>query len=298
MDFPTIPEKARLWTIDIIDSLLHISESESEKLDFKREVTDLTRHICAMANTSGGYIVLGIGEGPNGVFEKRGFANGEQDEIDLKIRGMQFLIEPIPRITTHYVIENNLIYPIIQIHEELSKKAFFLRDKGICYIRIGSSSKPAPRSTIMKLFAGSVEYRKHIENLRSSCILLNEAISSTINYLGRISTQDQTRPAPIDLTLITHAILNTENFLSEHELLGKTSSDSVRPGMTTMLNTLEQLNAQIHAYNTTTDITVKNDIRLMILNTSGRVLAEQLQRIPKFLEQVISKTEEFLSKYD
>lgn len=88
MKFPNIPEKFNLWTIDDIDSLLNIPESESEKLDFKREVTDLTRHICAMANTSGGFIVLGIEESETGSFKKIGFSNGDQDEIDLKIGGM------------------------------------------------------------------------------------------------------------------------------------------------------------------------------------------------------------------
>jgi predicted HTH transcriptional regulator len=88
--FPNILEKSNLWTIDDIDSLLNIPESESEKLDFKLEVTDLTRHICAMANTSGGFIVLGIEESETGSFKKIGFSNGDQDEIDLKIGGMQF----------------------------------------------------------------------------------------------------------------------------------------------------------------------------------------------------------------
>ena len=298
MEFPDIPEKADLWTIDTIDSLLNIPESESEKLDFKREVTDLTHHICAMANTFGGFIVLGIGESKTGDFEKVGFPQGQQDEIDLKVGEMRFLIEPIPKITTHYVPEKDRIYPVIQIHEEISKKAFFLKNKGICYIRIGSSSKPAPRSTIMKLFAGSVEYRRNIEHLRASCILLTESISGTINYLGGIGAEDQTRPAPIDLTLIRNSMLIAENFLSENELLGKTRPSTVHHGMTTMLNTLEQLNAQIHVYNTTNDIGIKKEIRLMILNTGGRVLAEDIQRIPKFLEKVISKTDEFLSKYE
>jgi len=36
----------------------------------------------------------------------------------------------------------------------------------------------------------------------------------------------------------------------------------------------------------------------MILNTSGRVLAGDIKRIPKVLEKVITKTDEFLSKYD
>lgn len=298
MGFPNIPEKAGLWTIETIDSLLNIPESESEQLDFKREVTELTRHICAMANTSGGYIVLGIEENKTGGFKKIGFSNGEQDDIDLKVGGMRFLIEPIPNITIHYVPQNDRIYPIIQIHEEISKKAFFLRDKGICYIRIGSSSKPAPRSTIMKLFAGSVEYRKNIEHLRASCILLIESLAGTIGYLSSISPKDQTRPAPIDLTLIRNSMLIAENFLSENELLGKTTRNNIRYGMTTTLNTLEQLNAQIQVYNTSHEIKIKNEIRVMILDSMQRVLAGDIQRIPEFLKKVITKTDEFLSKYD
>jgi len=68
--------------------------------------------------------------------------------------------------------------------------------------------------------------------------------------------------------------------------------------MTTVLNTLEQLNAQIQVYNTTSELKIKNEIRVMIIDTTSRVLAGDIQRIPKVLEKVIAKTDEFLSKYD
>jgi hypothetical protein len=43
-----------------------------------------------MANTSGEFIVLGIEENETGSFKKIGFSNGDQDEIYLKMGGMQF----------------------------------------------------------------------------------------------------------------------------------------------------------------------------------------------------------------
>jgi len=40
------------------------------------------------------------------------------------------------------------------------------------------------------------------------------------------------------------------------------------------------------------------DVINALLNYGYSVLAGDIQRIPKFLEKVISKTDEFLSKYD
>ncbi|MGB8033507.1 MAG: ATP-binding protein [Nitrososphaeraceae archaeon] len=47
-------------------SLVSLRDIEGEGFDFKGpEFSELSNHICAMANTSGGYIVLGIGEDRN-----------------------------------------------------------------------------------------------------------------------------------------------------------------------------------------------------------------------------------------
>jgi hypothetical protein len=92
MTLPVIPEKPEDWNIGVIDHLIKILSIESETFDFKgRRFNDkndeLYKDICAMANTSGGYIVLGIGEikAPDGKiiqFQKEEFPAGEEDKVN------------------------------------------------------------------------------------------------------------------------------------------------------------------------------------------------------------------------
>jgi predicted HTH transcriptional regulator len=61
-------EKLEDWNIEIINGLMSVKGIESEQFDFKKDIhtTDksdkFSNHICAMANSSGGYIVVGIEE--------------------------------------------------------------------------------------------------------------------------------------------------------------------------------------------------------------------------------------------
>jgi predicted HTH transcriptional regulator len=64
MSIPAIPNRLKDWNIQVIDNLLPILSIESETFDFKGHDfnKELYCDLCAMANTSGGYIVLGIDE--------------------------------------------------------------------------------------------------------------------------------------------------------------------------------------------------------------------------------------------
>ena len=303
MSVDMIPENLNNWDLKTINQIIQYRDIESETLEFKEEINDLPRHICALANSSGGFLVFGIASKKDSLtkkilgYKKIGFDKGKEDEIGLEIGNNVFLISPIPSYKIKHISDDSVFYSILKIKNEIFKKPFFVKNKGQCHVRIDNSSRPAPRSTIMNLFGASIEHRKNIENLRSSCILLKASLFNTINYLKGISTKDQTRPAPIDLTLLRNSILVTENFLSENDLFGFQTEKTRHEGITTILDTLEQFNVQIHVYNTTTNVEIKNEIKT-ILTAHDRVLSLDLMRVPKFLDKVISKVDEFLSKYE
>ena len=147
----------------------------------------------------------------------------------------------------------------------------------------------------MNLFGASIEYHKNIQNLQSACILLKESLSWTINYLSRISVNDPTRPAPVDLIIFRSSVLSAMEFVTENDLLGHRSKTTIHQGVTTIIDTIEQLNAQIRIYNTTENLKVKEDVKSIIL-CETRVLSQDIGETPKLLDKVISKTSEFFSK--
>lgn len=296
-----LPENLQDWNLDIIDNLIQFKDAESENLDFKEKITDLSKHISAFANTSGGFLVFGIAPIKNSLnktisgYKKIGFKKGKEDEISLEISNYCFSISPIPSYEIKHIIDESVFYTIIKIGNEISKKPFIVKNKGQCFIRLDSSSRPAPRSTIMILFAASIEYYRNIQNLQSSCIILKESLSNTINYLEKININDSTRPAPIDLTILRSSLLSSMEFVSENDLLGNRTKTTIHYGITTVIDTMEQLNAQLHAYNTTENQKVKDEARKIILGDT-RVLANDIRETPKTLDKIISKTREFLAK--
>lgn len=294
-----IPKKLQNWNLNTINELIKFRDAESENLDFKQEIKDITKDICAFANTTGGFLVFGIGAIKNSSdktvlgYKKIGFKKGLEDEMGLEISNSCFLISPIPAYEVKHIQDDSVFYSVVQIQNEISKKPFFLKNKGQCFVRIDSSARPAPRSTIMNLFGASIEYHKNIQNLQSSCVMLKEALSHTLNYIERISAECQTRPAPIDLTTLRYALLPTIDFLTENDLLGHKTKSTITEGITTVINTIEQLNAQLYVYNTTDNIKTKKDVQNMI--RSGRnIFANDLNQISEILDKIISKTEEYL----
>lgn len=169
---PTIPEKLEDWNIDTVNGLITVKDVEGEQFDFKKDIdsTDkLSNHICAMANTSGGYIVIGVGEEQTSSglvlgFKKYGFKQGEQDKINQTISNNLFGVDPIPKIKIVNISEGNKFYPVIKIESEESKKPFFTKDRGQCYIRVGNTSQPASRSFILNLIQRHIVTREELHN--------------------------------------------------------------------------------------------------------------------------------------
>ena len=84
-------------------------------------------------------------------------------------------------------------------------------------------------------------------------------------------------------------------FVTENDLLGHRSKTTIRQGVTTIIDTIEQLNAQIRIYNITENLKVKEDVKRIVLY-EYRILSQDIGETPKLLDKVISKTNEFLSK--
>lgn len=286
------------WDIKTIDYWIRSNMQEHDTFDFKEKISkNLERHIAAFANTSGGYLILGIAENkkPKSL-SKKGFLHKEKDMITNQISVTCNLISPVPKLEIKYICENDVFYMVLKIVEEVSKKPFIVNNSGTCYIRVGSTTQPASRSTMINLFAASITYRQNVENLRAACILVKASLSQITTYVDKISPEDQTRPALVDLTLLKSSAQNTMGFIIENKLLGYTDTSSSITGITTVINILEQLNAQISAYNTSIDDAIKRKIKNIIQFEASSLACAIRQEVPKILDDIIKKTDEFLNK--
>jgi hypothetical protein len=162
MRLPNIPDKIDDWNLETLNELVNFRDVESETFDFKghnfnEKNDELYNHICAMANSSGGYIVLGIDEERSETdylirFIKTGFEKGEEDHIGQTVGNAMYNVELVPEIDIkHLYDDNDIFYTVLKIRLEETKKPFFTKNRGQCFIRIGNSSKPATRSIILNL---------------------------------------------------------------------------------------------------------------------------------------------------
>jgi predicted HTH transcriptional regulator len=59
----TIPESADGWTLDLLRTLCDTGHGETDQYDFKGRLgpsDQVTKAVCAFANTRGGYVVVGV----------------------------------------------------------------------------------------------------------------------------------------------------------------------------------------------------------------------------------------------
>ncbi|MGI0057128.1 MAG: AlbA family DNA-binding domain-containing protein [Nitrosarchaeum sp.] len=140
---PIIPENLPDWSINTINELIKYIGIESETFDFKKELNELEEHVCAMANTKGGFLVLGINEvksndGARTIkFEKTGFDNGKEDGINNRITEALLLVDPKPPVETKQIEENEKFYVVIKIQNKISNYVDFL---------VINAVNPTPRS--------------------------------------------------------------------------------------------------------------------------------------------------------
>ena len=193
MKFPTIPEEIKDWDLKTLNKLINIIDIERDSFDFKGpDYKELCNHICAMANTPGGFIVLGIEEIPSPSnseiiigFRKNGFKHGKQDSVANSISNAIFNVEPVPKVEFKNIRDRNKFYTVLKIHSEDNKKPYFTK-AGVCYVRNGPSTRQATRSVIMNLaihkLVSREEIRQHTDYLKE---IYRRLIGISIHYTSR-----------------------------------------------------------------------------------------------------------------
>jgi hypothetical protein len=172
MKVPLVPDEIERRNVRRLNELLKIVNVESETLEFKgRDFHSLVDLFCAMANSSGGYVILGIEQDKDiNTFVKSGFDRGQEDEVGQRIGSDMYNVEPTPDVTIKNLYDKNKkFYTVLQIKSEDTKKPYFTRTKGQCYIRVSNSNKPAGRSVILNLALNKMvsreELHRHTEYL-------------------------------------------------------------------------------------------------------------------------------------
>lgn len=74
-----------------------------------------------MANTSGGYIVLGIDEDKNVEtgyfigFKKKGFDEGKEPSVETSLNNAIINVEPNPKVHFKHIIDDGKFHPVIKL---------------------------------------------------------------------------------------------------------------------------------------------------------------------------------------
>lgn len=300
MELPKIPENLDGWNIEILEELMKWTNIESETFDFKGSINELDEHICAMANTKGGYLVLGIQEtkskdGKHVIkFEKNGMSAGEEENIKRKIGNAVLNIDPNPEIKFEHCYEHDKkqFFTIIQIPDKLTSKPYFLRSTDQCFVRIGDSKTRATRSLILHLFSSTVEQIKNIQNLYSTTFLVKEELERSLKRLQSIGAETTSKVPPIDLNFIRNAINLNYLFLLENDLLRSSSKDN----FIHLIHIIELLNTKINTFNHTTNTQDKEGI-IKEVKQQSYTLYYDLQDVSDFLNKVIILLKEYLEKH-
>jgi hypothetical protein len=274
------------YNMSVIHSLLNKRHIESETFDFKGKEaakgSELSKDFCAMANTSGGIIVLGIDEvKKKGVligFTKNGFRTNVQDEdkVNQVIGSSRYEIEPNPILESKPIFEDTdptIYYMVLRIDGREIYRPYFVRNSWQCYIRVGNTSRPASRSVVMNLFSGFVERRTSARKLVAYTAVLKEElinVSSALDEAGKYWSEDSIHQiAPLNLSMFRISVAESFWLLSEKGLMGghvsanpndKYNFNSYMGGVNGLLRDIELLNSYIKNYNQEKDPEVKANI--------------------------------------
>ncbi len=242
------------WDMPTLERLIKLRDVERESFDFKGpEFEKLYEHLCAFANyPEGGIIVLGIKPiKPNKVvigFRKAGF----RDELNNQMA----LVNPIPKVTPKILedkSDNNRLYPVLKIEGDEDQRPYLVKKKDgpQCLVRIGASTSPASRATVLYLFSDLIAKRNNVDRLRSSAGFFKEELMHTCENIRDIDPNDEDEKLlQIDLTYLRNAALSTERFLAENELLsGHQNINSFTGGFYSFTRDIDRLNSLINWHN-------------------------------------------------
>jgi Putative DNA-binding domain len=187
---------SRRWneiTLQEIKNFVSTNQEENQRLEFKREVNLETRDsrkefvtdVCALANTHGGNIIIGVDESNGEASDLPGIALTDADAYKTRIE--QILRENLePKLTG------------------ISVKHFMLDEsRGVVVIHIPRSSRPPHRAMDGRFYmrANTAKYDVSVEQLRqifTQGASLNERIRSFVRERIALVTQDFDGPVPYD----------------------------------------------------------------------------------------------------
>lgn len=118
----------------------------------------------------------------------------------------------------------------------------------------------------------------------------------TSSAISAVTWDSVMKVAPIDLVFIKNAIISSESFLRENNLLGEhTGQSSYTEGFNAILHQLQTMNTYIDAYNR--EITSNGRRELWGQFLSWGVGTTNVTSAINFLDTIIKVSDEFLSKY-
>lgn len=295
-----IPNNISDWTLDTINELIKLRDIESEDFDFKgTDMKNLANHLCAFANSNGGYLVLGIDEDKNNNkllgFRKNGFKKEKEDHVKNEIRNHLVRIDPLPDIQTKIIPDGEKFYLIIKIENNHIQKPYFLNEKGF-FVRIGSSTNIASRNIVLNLFSDTTKQIQDLENLKASTIMLKEDFVMIIGKFRYISSSAPNRLPKLDLTLFRNNIVKCESFLVKKNILSRLLEARTAPAIAPLLHTLDTLNSYIDGFSNSTDESIKKSLQNQIKKNAHYTLSEELESVEPFLDELLNAIDEHLSK--
>ena len=215
-----------------LKSLLHITSIESESFDFKQKVSDLQIHLCAFANTVGGYIILGIDENKTPSnhllgFVLNGFQDGDQDNIKNEIGNAMYNVDPIPIVRAHVLDDtvNKKFYVVLKIEVSETNRPHCVKGSvkgsGMFYVRVGTQTAPASRTIIFNLFSNLAQRKHDIQQLKTSAKLMKESIRFKSEEIEELDIHDVIkRIGLLDLEFFRNIVLSTDWFFIDNQLYG------------------------------------------------------------------------------
>jgi predicted HTH transcriptional regulator len=154
-------------------------KQESAKLDYKRaydpeqrrDVVELTKDVIAMANTAGGYVVIGVGDSGEeiGLSEK---AVGKLDEAKIRAQLQAYVGTPMDLFLNKTMVRNEKRYAIITVLRsprspvvvekdgQYGEKSVTVFRKGDVFVRHGSASERWNQEDVRVIYARVVEREK------------------------------------------------------------------------------------------------------------------------------------------
>ena len=247
----------------VLNNLLKYKDIERDSFDFKsKDLGDLTLAVCAMANNITGILCLGVkdpeSDRPIDVFRKDGYRNGTQDDTLHSIYQYVAKVDPLPKVSYKILVdeaEDNHFYVILNVEGRESQRPYIIKDKGQIYVRIGSSSTPASRTTIANLFINMLERKNSVIKLRASCRDLIEQIRYTSKDIETVDPREGSNVIkPLNLFFLQNSVLNAEWFFLKNDLFGgHINENSNVEGYYSFYDKLERLNLAINTFNQAID---------------------------------------------